>query len=83
MGRGLRDRGRAAARRPGGLLAGAAEQLPAEELTRRERSREMSGGIVGYAADDACGLLAFALSGQLWAARPADGRAPACGAPSR
>ena len=33
----------------------------------------MSGGIVGYAADDACGLLAFALSGQLWVARPADG----------
>ena len=55
------------------LLAGAAEQLPDEELTRRERTREMSGGIVGYAADDACGLLAFALSGQLWVARPADG----------
>ena len=34
------------------LLAGAAEQLPAEELTRRERTREMSGGIVGYAADE-------------------------------
>ena len=46
------------------LLAGSAEQLPAEERTRRERAREMSGGIVGYAADDACGLLAFALSGQ-------------------
>ena len=55
------------------LLAGAAEHLPDEELTRRERTREMSGGIVGYAADDACGLLAFALSGQLWVARPADG----------
>ena len=55
------------------LLAGAAEQLPDEELTRRERTREMSGGIVGYSADDACGLLAFALSGQLWVARPADG----------
>ena len=64
------------------LLAGSAEQLPAEERTRRERAREMSGGIVGYAADDACGLLAFALSGQLWVARPADGsvrRLPAAG----
>ena len=64
------------------LLAGSAEQLPAEELTRRERTREMSGGIVGYAADEACGLLAFALSGQLWVARPADGsvrRLPAAG----
>ena len=58
---------------PARLLAGAAEQLPHEELTRRERTREMSGGIVGYATDDACGLLAFTLSGQLWAARPADG----------
>jgi dipeptidyl-peptidase-4 len=64
------------------LLAGSAEQLSAEELTRRERTREMSGGIVGYAADEACGLLAFALSGQLWVARPADGsvrRLPAAG----
>ena len=55
------------------LLAGVSEQLPDEELIRRERTREMSGGIVGYAADDACSLLAFALSGQLWVARPADG----------
>ncbi len=67
---------------PAALLAGTAEQLSAEELTRRERTREMSAGIVGYAADEACGLLAFALSGQLWAARPADGsvrRLPAHG----
>jgi dipeptidyl-peptidase-4 len=64
------------------LLAGSAEEMSAEELTRRERTREMSGGIVGYAADEACGLLAFALSGQLWVARPADGsvqRLPAAG----
>jgi dipeptidyl-peptidase 4 len=64
------------------LLAGAAEQLPAEELTRRERAREMSGGIVGYAAGDACRVLAFTLSGQLRVARPADGsvrRLPAAG----
>ncbi len=64
------------------LLEGAADQLSAEELTRRERTRELSGGIVGYAADDACAVLAFALSGQLWVARPADGsvrRLPALG----
>jgi dipeptidyl-peptidase-4 len=58
---------------PARLLGGAAEQLTAAERTRRERTREMSAGIVGFAADRDCGLLAFTLSGQLWAARPADG----------
>ena len=53
------------------LLGGAAEQLTAAERTRRERTREMSAGIVGFAADRGCGLLAFTLSGQLWVARPA------------
>ena len=33
----------------------------------------MSAGIVGFAADRGCRLLAFTLSGQLWVARPADG----------
>jgi dipeptidyl-peptidase 4 len=55
------------------LRGGAAEQLTAAERTRRERTREMSAGIVGFAADRGCGLLAFTLSGQLWVARPADG----------
>jgi len=55
------------------LLGGAAEQLTAAERTRRERTREMSAGIVGFAADRGCGLLAFTLSGQLWVAQPADG----------
>lgn len=58
---------------PVSLLGGAAEQLTAAERTRRERTREMSAGIVGFAADRGCGLLAFTLSGQLWVARPADG----------
>jgi dipeptidyl-peptidase-4 len=58
---------------PLSLLGGAAEQLTAAEQTRRERTREMSAGIVGFAADRDCALLAFTLSGQLWAARPADG----------
>jgi dipeptidyl-peptidase 4 len=63
------------------LLGGVAEQLTAAERTRRERAREMSAGIVGFAADRGCGLLAFTLSGQLWVARPEDGsvrRLPAC-----
>ena len=64
------------------LLAGQDEDLPPQERTRRERAREMSSGIVSYAADDDCRLLAFALSGQLWSARPASGvarKVPAAG----
>ncbi|GAA2782769.1 alpha/beta fold hydrolase [Streptomyces showdoensis] len=53
---------------PRALLAGAEEELPAEERARRERSREGSGGIVGYAADGAVELAAFALSGRLFTA---------------
>jgi dipeptidyl-peptidase 4 len=55
------------------LLAGAGEELSPEERTRRERTRELSSGIVAYAADRAGALLVFALSGQLWTVRPADG----------
>ena len=58
---------------PVSLLGGAAEQLTEAERTRRERAREMSAGIVGFAADQGCGVLAFTLSGQLWVTRPADG----------
>ncbi len=54
------------------LLAGAADELPPEEKSRRERAREQSAGIVAYAADDAGELLVFALSGQLWTISPAD-----------
>ncbi|MET8677605.1 prolyl oligopeptidase family serine peptidase [Streptomyces sp. NPDC004647] len=53
---------------PAGLLAGASEELSAEERARRERSREGSAGVVGYAVDDAVELAAFALSGRLFAA---------------
>lgn len=64
---------------PRGLLAGAAERLSPEERTRRERSRQRSAGIVDYAADDACELLAFALSSRLWTVRPASGEVRALG----
>ncbi|MGW2557749.1 alpha/beta fold hydrolase [Streptomyces sp. NPDC001514] len=53
---------------PDALLGGAAEELPAEERARRERSREGSGGIVGYAVDREVELAAFALSGRLFTA---------------
>lgn len=48
------------------ILAGGAEQLSAEERARRERSRELSGGIVGYACDQDVAHAAFALDGRLW-----------------
>ncbi|WP_158894339.1 S9 family peptidase [Amycolatopsis anabasis] len=41
------------------------EELPPEERARRERSRETSGGVVGYAVDDGFRLAAFPLSGKL------------------
>ncbi|MBT2365165.1 S9 family peptidase [Streptomyces sp. ISL-10] len=53
---------------PRELLGGSAEHLPAEERARRERSREGSAGIVGYAVDQAVELAAFSLSGRLFAA---------------
>ncbi|MGW4162441.1 prolyl oligopeptidase family serine peptidase [Streptomyces sp. NPDC004788] len=53
---------------PEALLAGAAEELSPEERARRERVREGSAGVVGYAVDGAVELAAFALSGRLFAA---------------
>ncbi|MGW5122317.1 hypothetical protein ACWEQ8_43955, partial [Streptomyces noursei] len=55
-----------AAADPQALLAGADEQLSPQERARRERSREGSAGIVGYAVDAAVELAAFALSGRLF-----------------
>ncbi|WP_035841295.1 S9 family peptidase [Kitasatospora azatica] len=48
------------------LLGGATERLSEEERTRRERTRQQGGGIVGYATDATAALAAFALSGSLW-----------------
>ncbi|RZQ61345.1 S9 family peptidase [Amycolatopsis suaedae] len=41
------------------------EVLPPEERARRERSRETSGGVVGYSVDAGFGLATFTLSGRL------------------
>ncbi|MDH6136750.1 dipeptidyl-peptidase-4 [Kitasatospora sp. MAA4] len=60
---------------PAELLSGGAEQLSDEERTRRERSRERSSGIVGYATDAAARLAVFALSGNLWSVDTATGAA--------
>ncbi|MFG2832394.1 prolyl oligopeptidase family serine peptidase [Streptomyces sp. NPDC048434] len=56
------------------LLVGAGSgAVPEEERLRRERARERSVGVVSYATDDAARLVAFALSGALWAVRTDDG----------
>jgi dipeptidyl-peptidase-4 len=47
-------------------LAADDEDLPPEELARRERLREQAGGIVHYATDKAVRTAAFTLSGRLW-----------------
>lgn len=44
------------------------EDLPTEELARRERSREQAGGVVGYATDRQVTMAVVALSGRLYVA---------------
>ncbi|MBM9507746.1 S9 family peptidase [Actinacidiphila acididurans] len=53
---------------PAALLAGGEEELSPAERARRERSREGSAGIVGFAVDKAVAVAAFALSGRLFTA---------------
>ena len=59
---------------PRALLDGAAEQIPAAELRRRERSRESARGIVAYSTDAAGRTAVFALSGRLFACDLAAGQ---------
>ncbi|SCK58676.1 alpha/beta fold hydrolase [Streptomyces sp. WMMB 322] len=59
-----------------------AESPTTEEASRRERERDLSTGITGYAADDAAELAVFALGGTPWAVRTRRGepfRLPAAG----
>lgn len=42
------------------------EDLPPEELARRERTRERAGGIVAYSADNAVTVAAFSVDGRLF-----------------
>jgi dipeptidyl-peptidase-4 len=63
------------------LLDGAAEEIPAAELRRRERSRESARGIVAYSTDSAGRTAVFALSGRLFACDLAAGRTRAVPAP--
>ena len=50
------------------ILAGADEELTAEEQARRERTRQSGTGVVGYATDSEVAIAAFALSGRLFVA---------------
>ncbi|WP_167538345.1 S9 family peptidase [Streptomyces albofaciens] len=57
-------------------------RLPEAERARRERAREHATGVVAYATDAAARVVAFALSGVLWAVRTDEGapfRVPAAG----
>jgi dipeptidyl-peptidase-4 len=60
---------------PAVLLGGAEEDLPPQERARRERTRESSAGVVGYAVDREVSSAAFALSGRLFTARLTAARA--------
>ncbi|MEV4437999.1 alpha/beta fold hydrolase [Streptomyces sp. NPDC049577] len=60
---------------PAVLLGGADEELSAEERARRERTREGSAGVVGYAVDATAELAAFSLSGRLFVAELRGGTA--------
>ncbi|MFC4032639.1 prolyl oligopeptidase family serine peptidase [Streptomyces polygonati] len=53
---------------PAELLAGGQERLSAAERARRERSRERSAGVVGFAVDSAVETAVFTLSGRLFVA---------------
>lgn len=66
---------------PAVLLGGSAERLSVQERARRERSREGSSGIVGYAVDAAAELAAFALSGKVYVAQLRAGTARALPVP--
>lgn len=66
---------------PSALLGGSQERLSAQERARRERSREGSSGIVGYAVDAAAKLAAFALSGKVYVADLLSGTARALPVP--
>lgn len=66
---------------PDALLGGSAEKLSPQERARRERLREGSAGIVGYAVDEAAELAAFALSGKVYVAELRAGTARALPVP--
>jgi dipeptidyl-peptidase 4 len=55
--------------------------VPEAERVRRERAREVAGGIVAYSADANCRTVVFALEGRLWALRVGDDPREPAGVP--
>ncbi|HEY2443282.1 MAG TPA: prolyl oligopeptidase family serine peptidase [Streptosporangiaceae bacterium] len=53
---------------PAVILSGADDDVPPEEMARRERARQSAAGVVAYATDDEVRIAAFALSGRLFVA---------------
>ena len=53
---------------PARLLEAGDDDVPPEERARRERMREVAGGIVGYDVDASAGKASFALAGRLFLA---------------
>jgi dipeptidyl-peptidase 4 len=60
---------------PATLLGGDESELPREERARRERTRELAGGVVAYATNRAVNVAAFALAGRLFVAGLVSGQA--------
>jgi dipeptidyl-peptidase 4 len=54
-------------------LEGRAGALPEAEVTRRERARERTSGVVAYSADAAARTVVFSVDGALWTLDPAGG----------
>ncbi|MEE4546404.1 prolyl oligopeptidase family serine peptidase [Streptomyces sp. V4-01] len=59
---------------PADLAGGAPAELPEAERVRRERAREHTSGIVGYATDAAVRLVVLTLDAALWTCDPGTGR---------
>lgn len=57
---------------PAGTWNSGAGDVPEEERVRRERARELAGGIVSYSADADCRTVVFALDGRLQVLRIGD-----------
>lgn len=67
---------------PAVLLAGADEDLPPQERARRERMREVTGGVTAYAVDSSGTVAAFAISGVPYAVQLNDPTAVAVELPA-
>src|SRR6185312_3998172 len=59
---------------PRALMHGGSSTTPSVEMSRRERARELAGGIVAYSLDEAGIRATFELSGVAWVADAVSGK---------